>query len=203
MMIKAAERYRRTIYLTSAADPHQLPDDHGREVAVAGRSNSGKSSALNALTGRQALARVSRTPGRTQMINFFQVEEDRRLVDLPGYGYARVAASVQQRWQRSLENYLFRRRALVGLILLMDVRHPATPLDCQLLELSEQRALPCHILLTKCDKLGRGQALQCLRKIQQTHGQAELGRSVQLFSATKKLGLEDLVAVLDAWFEWT
>lgn len=202
MRINSVERYRRASFLTSVAESRQLPPDQGREIAIAGRSNSGKSSALNALTGRQALARVSRTPGRTQMINFFEIEERRYLVDLPGYGYARVSAAVQRRWQASLEAYLVQRRALAGLILVMDVRHPATELDCQLLDWNEQRGLPCHMLLTKCDKVGRGRGIETLRKIQREHAGSGRGRSAQLFSATKKVGLDELVKVLDAWFEW-
>jgi GTP-binding protein len=202
MGMNSFERYRRATFLTSVADSRQLPADQGTEIAIAGRSNSGKSSALNALTGRQALARVSKIPGRTQMINFFQISEQRYLVDLPGYGYARVGAEVQRRWQRSLEAYLAQRRALVGLVLLMDVRHPATELDCQLLDWSEQRGLPCHILLTKCDKVGRGRGMETLRKVQQTHARADRGHSIQLFSATKKVGLDQLAEVLDVWFGW-
>ena len=143
------------VFIKSAASPADFPADTGREVAFVGRSNSGKSTAVNALTGSRKLARVSKTPGRTQLLNFFSLGEDRRLVDLPGYGFARVGPEVQARWRRSLETYLSERASLVGLVVTMDIRRGMTPLDEQLLRWLEPRELPVGVLLTKADKVGR------------------------------------------------
>ncbi|MDQ2695869.1 MAG: ribosome biogenesis GTP-binding protein YihA/YsxC [Pseudomonadota bacterium] len=194
-------RYHATRYLTSVHEPGQLPADAGWEVAFAGRSNTGKSSALNVLTEQKSLARISKTPGRTQAINFFLVAPERRLVDLPGYGYAKVPDALRRRWQTLLEGYLGHRRALRGLFLLMDLRHPLTPLDRQLLDWCVHRGLPGHILLTKADKLSRGPALATLQRIQHTlrpHPRI----SVQLFSALTRLGVEEARQRLDEWLEF-
>ncbi|MEM1189062.1 MAG: ribosome biogenesis GTP-binding protein YihA/YsxC [Pseudomonadota bacterium] len=183
----------------SAARLNQCPGDEGWEVAFAGRSNAGKSSAINSLTGNRKLARTSRTPGRTQLINFFSLSATQRLVDLPGYGYAKVPRKTKDAWNRQLEAYLSRRQCLRGLILLMDVRHPLQPFDEQLIAWASAATMPIHILLTKADKLSRGAGKQTLIK---TRGQlAYLGDlvSVQLFSSLKHEGHAELIETLDRW----
>ncbi len=184
------------VFIKSAASPRDLPADTGREVAFVGRSNSGKSTAVNAVTGARKLARVSKTPGRTQLLNFFALGEGRRLVDLPGYGFARVAPDVQARWQRSLEAYLRDRASLAGLVVTMDIRRGVTPLDDTLLRWLEPRGVPVAVLLTKADKLSRSAALHQERSVA-----AELGTSVRVtrFSALTGEG----VATAQAWLkEW-
>lgn len=193
--------YAQTRFLISAAEPRQAPPDSGREVAFAGRSNAGKSSALNAITGQKALARTSKTPGRTQLLNFFQINDTARLVDLPGYGYAKVGGDTRARWQRSLAGYLEQRRSLAGLVLLMDIRHPLTDFDRQLLDWAREAGLAVHILLTKADKLKRGAAKAALLQVRRQLEANGLPATVQLFSALKKEGLEEVWAVLDAWLE--
>lgn len=144
------------IFIKSAASPADFPADTGREVAFVGRSNSGKSTAVNVVTGARKLARVSKTPGRTQLLNFFSFGDDRRLVDLPGYGFARAAPDVQERWEKTLEAYLSSRESLAGLVVTMDIRRGMTRLDEQLLRwLESRRELPIAVLLTKADKIGR------------------------------------------------
>jgi GTP-binding protein len=193
--------YRRARFLTSAARLDQVPPDAGMEVAFAGRSNSGKSSALNTLCQQKSLARTSKTPGRTQLLNFFELDGMRRLVDLPGYGYAKVAQATKRRWQGSLEAYLTERRCLRGLLLLMDCRHPMKEFDCKMLEWNAQHGLPAHILLTKADKLKRGAAANALRQVRRELGALAGQASVQLFSALKHLGIDEAHAVLDRWLE--
>ncbi|MBS1225671.1 MAG: YihA family ribosome biosis GTP-binding protein [Proteobacteria bacterium] len=195
----AAIRYRAAHFLNSVNSLAQLPPDTGREVAFAGRSNAGKSSALNVLTGQRQLARVSKTPGRTQLLNFFQVEPERYLVDLPGYGYAQVPDAIRRHWRLLLERYLRERLALRGLMLLMDIRHPLTPLDRQLLDGCAHRQLPAHILLTKADKLGRGAAQTALQQVQKALKRDYPLTSAQLFSAPTALGVDEAHARLDEW----
>ena len=187
-------------YLLSAHTTRQLPADGGTEVAFAGRSNAGKSSALNALTHRNGLARVSKTPGRTQQLVFFQVQPDRYLVDLPGYGYAKVPQELQAHWQAFIDRYVRTREALRGLVVVMDIRHPLKDYDRQMLGYAVQRGLPAHALLTKADKLGRGQQAQALQAVKK-----ELFSSfgdtvgVQTFSAESKQGVEEARAVVAGW----
>ena len=187
-------------YLLSAHTTRQLPADGGTEVAFAGRSNAGKSSALNALTHRNGLARVSKTPGRTQQLVFFQVQPDRYLVDLPGYGYAKVPQELQAHWQAFIDQYFRTREALRGLVVVMDIRHPLKDYDRQMLGYAVQRGLPAHALLTKADKLGRGQQGQALQAVKK-----ELFSSfgdtvgVQTFSAESKQGVEEARAVVAGW----
>ena len=194
----ASLNYRQASFVKSAARLSQCPDNEGREVAFAGRSNAGKSSALNALTGSNKLARTSKTPGRTQLINFFQVQDDILLVDLPGYGYAKVPEAMKKEWQHHMTDYLERREALVGLVLLMDIRHPMKEFDQMMLNWSVSANLPLHILLTKADKLKQGAARQVLNKLRQ-----ELARfplvSTQLFSSLKRTGVDQLAMKLDEW----
>lgn len=191
--------YQQARFLDSVAQPAQLPPDRGAEIAFAGRSNAGKSSALNALTGRRGLARTSKTPGRTRLLNLFALDDDHRLVDLPGYGYAAVPASTRDRWLQLLGNYLQQRRALRGLVLVVDIRRGLTPLDWQLLDLLVDRPLALHLLLTKTDKLGRGAARHALRRIRQELEEAGIEASLQCFSATRGDGVEDLRGLLDEW----
>lgn len=187
-------------FLLSAAKISQLPPDQGYEVAVVGRSNSGKSSAINALTRQKGLARTSKTPGRTQLINFFEIDDERRLVDLPGYGYAKVDESVRRHWERLLSDYMNQRQCLQGLIVTMDVRHPLKPLDEVLLAWSWERQLPTLILLTKADKLKRGAASKSLQEVKQALAEYKSLFSVQLFSSTRVLGHTEAGTLLDEWF---
>lgn len=184
------------VFIKSAAQPRDFPADSGREVAVVGRSNSGKSTAVNLLTGARKLARVSKTPGRTQLVNFFAVGEERRLVDLPGYGFARAAPAVQARWQRSIEAYLRERASLVGLVITMDIRRGVTRLDDLLLRWLEPRNLPIAVLLTKADKLSRGAGLARQHEIA-----GLLGPAVRLtrFSALTREGVDEARGWLDEW----
>lgn len=194
-----APDYRRAEFITSAAKLHQCPEDEGWEVAFAGRSNAGKSSAINSLTNNKKLAKTSKTPGRTQLINFFGLSDSQRLVDLPGYGFAKVPVAVKKEWTKQLENYLAKRQCLRGMILLMDVRHPLQPFDEQMLNWALAAQMPVHILLTKADKLKKGpagNALQSVRKAMKPH---ETLVSVQLFSALKHTGHKELIQVLDGW----
>jgi GTP-binding protein len=186
-------------FLTSVPDTHLAPVDNGAEVAFAGRSNAGKSSALNCITGQRALARTSKTPGRTQQINFFDLGDNRRLVDLPGYGYARVPQALKERWQRSLSEYLRVRESLRGLILLMDCRHPMTDYDRQMLAWCAEVRLPVHILLTKADKLKRGPAGNTLLQIRKQLPALHAGASVQLFSSLRHSGVDEAREVLNQW----
>jgi len=176
-------------FLTSAWQPHQFPDDEGTEVAFAGRSNAGKSSALNAITGRRDLARTSKTPGRTQLINFFELAaHGQRLADLPGYGYAKVPEQMKRHWQELLTRYVEARASLSGLVIVMDARRPLTDFDCMMIEWAQTHALATHLLLTKSDKLGRGEANNTLRQVRaRTEGTA----TAQLFSAVAKTGVDE------------
>ncbi|WP_066093957.1 ribosome biogenesis GTP-binding protein YihA/YsxC [Xanthomonas massiliensis] len=190
----------RARYLLSAHNAGQLPPDEGREVAFAGRSNAGKSSALNALTRRNALARVSKTPGRTQQLVYFEVEPGRHLVDLPGYGYAKVPPELQVHWQAFIDRYFRTRHALAGLVVVMDIRHPLKDYDLQMLAYAVERGLPAHGLLTKADKLGRGQQAQALQQARkELAARFGDGVTVQAFSAESKIGVEEAGGVVAAW----
>ncbi|PWV78810.1 ribosome biogenesis GTP-binding protein YihA/YsxC [Halomonas sp. A11-A] len=193
--------YQTARFLTSAPTLAQCPLDSGAEVAFAGRSNAGKSSAINTLTRQKALARTSKTPGRTQLINFFTLGEDadRRLVDLPGYGFAKVPEQVKLEWQRHLSDYLQRRASLRGLVLVMDVRHPLSEFDQTLLGWADDQSMPVHILLTKADKLKRGAAASALQQVRSRLREWEDLVTVQLFSSLKGQGIEEAHARLDAW----
>jgi GTP-binding protein len=195
--------FQRARFLTSVPEVRLAPPDTGAEVAFAGRSNAGKSSALNCITQQRSLARTSKTPGRTQQINFFDLGDHRRLIDLPGYGYAKVPHAMKNTWQRNLAEYLRVRQSLRGLILLMDCRHPLTEYDQNMLTWSADVGLPVHILLTKADKLKRGPASNALlsmrTKLPTWHPQA----SVQLFSALKHTGIDEARDVLTNWLEET
>jgi GTP-binding protein len=180
-------------FLLGAAQPKQFPEDAGAEVAIAGRSNAGKSSAINAIVARQSLARSSKTPGRTQQINFFELVPGQRLVDLPGYGFAKVPVNMRQHWGALLTSYFNQRVCLTGAIVVMDARHPLTDIDAQMLDLAASRVLPIHILLTKSDKLSRSVAMKTLADVRKKL----VGRAtVQLFSATAKTGVDEAREVL-------
>lgn len=196
---KTGAHYRRAQFLLSAPSVREAPADQGAEVAFAGRSNAGKSSAINALTGIGSLARTSKTPGRTQHLVFFALNDERRLVDLPGYGYARVSEQVKLQWQRALEHYLRMRASLRGLILVMDIRHPLTEFDRQMLDWCRAAELPVHILLTKADKLKRGAAANTLLAVRAELARRYPGAHAQTFSATKRTGIEQAHRILDAW----
>jgi GTP-binding protein len=189
--------YRQTRFLLGAPDARRAPPDTGFEVAFAGRSNAGKSSALNTLTGQRALARISKAPGRTREINFFQVAHERRLVDLPGYGYAKVTRRVREQWQEGIARYLETRRSLCGVVLLMDVRHPLRDSDRQVLGWCHLAGLPTHVLLTKADKLKRGPAQAALMQVRKS---LSASATAQVFSARSRDGLEQLIERLNDWF---
>jgi GTP-binding protein len=193
--------FHHATFLTTAAEWSQLPAGGAPEVAFAGRSNAGKSSVINALAQRSRLAYVSRTPGRTQHINFFRAPSGALLADLPGYGYAKVPAAVQRRWQIFLTRYLAEREPLVGLVLVMDARHPLTALDRQLLDWFLPTDRPVRVLLTKADKLPTGERRRVLHDAWHAfatdYGTAKIG--AQLFSATERLGVADAEAAIHAW----
>mgnify|MGYP003385319107 FL=1 len=192
--------YRQAHYTISATQLSELPSDAGIEVAFAGRSNAGKSSAINTITDQKSLARISKTPGRTQMINFFALDDERALVDLPGYGYAKVPEKMKIRWQQTLGKYLETRKSLRGLMLMMDIRHPLKEFDLQMVSWANNAKLDVHILLTKSDKLKNGAAMATLHKVNSELEKRELTATVQLFSSLKRTGKETAIAKLDEWF---
>lgn len=194
------KKIHQTQFLLSAPTFKLCPADTGYEVAFAGRSNAGKSSAINTITHQKQLARSSKTPGRTQMINFFTVgHEDARIVDLPGYGYAAVPEAMKIKWQKELEEYLVSRKSLVGLVLMTDIRHPLKYFDEQMLHWAKDGGLPVHVLLTKADKLKRGAQKATLLATKKQLQALDLPFSIQLFSALKKEGIDDLATVLGDW----
>jgi GTP-binding protein len=191
--------FRDIAFFTSVADERGLPPSQS-EVAFAGRSNAGKSSAINALAQRHRLAFVSKTPGRTQQINFFSLGAERFLVDLPGYGYAKVPLGMRSEWERLISGYLQLRPQLRGLIVVMDIRHPMKDLDRQLLAWFESTGKPAHVLLAKADKFGRQQAMEQLRNTTKILAADFPEVSVQLFSAQGKTGIDEAEAVLNRWY---
>lgn len=197
--------YHRAEFLQSAPDLRRCPTHLTAEVAFAGRSNAGKSSAINTLTDNKKLARTSKTPGRTQLINFFKLDDERALVDLPGYGYAKVPLKLKREWDKNLSNYLQKRESLKGLILLMDIRHPMQEFDTMMLNWAVEGEMPVHILLTKADKLKKGPAKGTLLAVRKSLREARVDDlvSVQLFSALKREGINDLVSVLNGIFGFT
>ena len=191
-------------FVISANHFNELPEDTGYEIAFAGRSNAGKSSAINTLSNQTRLAYVSKQPGRTQLINFFRIDDDKSLVDLPGYGYAKVPSAIRDHWQKTLPRYLQERESLVGLIIVMDIRRPLTDLDIKMLDWFSPRQKPIHILLTKSDKLSREQSLRTLSDIK-GRVKAQWGDlyqtecTVQLFSSLKKTGVEEADNMIQSW----
>ena len=197
--MKKVNPFRIARYVLSAHELKQLPKDQGIEVAIAGRSNAGKSSAINTFTDQKSLARTSKTPGRTQQIVIFELDENRRIADLPGYGYAKVPVKLKAHWRTVMERYFQTRECLRGVVLVMDIRHPMREFDQQMLAWCESSGIGCHILLTKADKLKRGPAQSTLLKLRR-----ELPdfASIQVFSSSKKTGLDELVDKLSDWYEY-
>jgi len=192
--------YRQARFLISAGKVKQFPHD-GSEVAFAGRSNAGKSSAINTLCDNKGLARTSKTPGRTRLVNFFELDEQRRLVDLPGYGFAKVPLAIKNEWQKLMTQYLSEQRALNGLVVIMDIRHPLNDYDWQMLEWCDHFQLPAHILLAKADKIKRGAQQNSKLQTQKKLNDAGINASVQTFSSLKKAGLDELVTKLNDWLK--
>jgi GTP-binding protein len=202
---KPSSVLRNAEFVRGAPSLAALPADDGLEVAFAGRSNAGKSSALNALTGRKALARTSRTPGRTQHINFFDLgtpDLARRLVDLPGYGYAKVTLAIRQQWEHTVHRYLETRRSLRGLVLVSDIRHALTEGDQRMLDWCAAAGMPVHVLLTKADKLSRGQAAAACHKVERLLDQDWPGTTAQAFSAPRREGIEQAQDCIAAWLQY-
>jgi len=187
-------------FTTSAPDIRRLPDDYGIEVAFAGRSNAGKSSALNTLTNQKSLARTSKTPGRTQLINVFEIAENKRLIDLPGYGFAKVPLEMKKKWQKALGEYLEKRECLKGLVVLMDIRHPLKDLDKDLIHWAVDSELPILVLLTKCDKLSQGQRSTEVLRVKKVLKELNADITVQAFSSLKRTGAEQATGVIQTWF---
>jgi GTP-binding protein len=191
--------FHQASYFISASSINGCPPDDAHEVAFVGRSNAGKSSAINTLTGQRKLARTSKTPGRTQLLNYFQVAPGCYIVDLPGFGYARVPPAMKEKWKKELERYLKERLSLKGLVLLMDIRHPFKDTDKQMIKWSLGAQLPLHILLTKADKLTHGASRNALLKCQQSLKPHNKLVSIQLFSALKNDGAKELETKLQEW----
>jgi GTP-binding protein len=194
--------YQKATYLKSVPTLALCPEDSGYEVAFAGRSNAGKSSALNVITSQKALARTSKTPGRTQLINFFVCDEQRRLVDLPGYGFAKVNVKIKRAWEAGLSEYIEKRQSLKGLILLMDCRIPPTEIDRVMLDWTLDLQLPVHVLLTKSDKLKKGPAKAALLKLRTLLKEHYPHATAQLFSSLKREGLAEVWNQLDEWMDY-
>lgn len=194
-------KYNQAVFVLSAVAFEQLPPDEGLEVAFIGRSNAGKSSALNTITGKKGLARVSKMPGRTQAMNVFALDEQRRFIDLPGYGYAKVPLATKERWHRTINQYLQQRDSLRGLVLIMDIRHPMRDLDKQLIDWAAKCGLSVHILLTKVDKLKNAQAVKTFREVEQEIKQryTDAQVTVQNFSSLTHSGLDEALLQLNAW----
>jgi len=195
--------FQRARFLAAASDLRRAPPDSGHEVAFAGRSNAGKSSAINAICHQRGLARISKTPGRTQELIFFHLDDERRIVDLPGYGYAKVSLSTKQVWQALMGRYLEQRQALRGLVLVMDIRHPLTDLDRQMLDWGIAGKLPLLLLLTKADKLKRGAIDKTLHQVHRELSGVGVPVELLAFSATSRLGLEAAQGHLEQWLGLT
>lgn len=191
---------QKATFTISAPDIRRLPEDSGIEVAFAGRSNAGKSSALNTLTNQKGLARTSKTPGRTQLINVFEIAENKRLIDLPGYGFAKVPLEMKKKWQKALSEYLEKRECLKGLVILMDIRHPLKDLDMDLIHWAVDSDLPVLALLTKCDKLSQGKRSTEVLKVKKALSPLNADITVQAFSSLKRTGLEQANTVICDWF---
>lgn len=191
--------FQQASFLQSATARNTLPAEGGLEIAFAGRSNAGKSSVINRVCSQKSLARTSKTPGRTQLINFFRLPDGNFLVDLPGYGYAKVPEAIKLEWQKFIESYLVQRNTLRGLVLVMDIRHPLTEYDQTMLYWAGGRALPVHVLLNKSDKLTRGAAGNVLLQVRKTLSGFGGVVSVQTFSALNKQGLDECWGILDKW----
>jgi GTP-binding protein len=194
---------RSATFLIAAHAPGQIPHDSGREIAFAGRSNAGKSSAVNAITGVKGLARSSKTPGRTQQIVFFDLGGERRLADLPGYGYAKVPEALRMHWRELMDGYFRGRQSLIGLVLVMDARHPLKPFDVDMLSWCRDAALDCHILLTKADKLSRSESAKTLAEVSRACEKEGFRATVQAFSSSKMSGVDEARARILGWLHGT
>lgn len=194
--------FRVARYLMGAAKLSQLPPDEGIEVALAGRSNAGKSTALNAITDQKSLAKTSKTPGRTQLINLFRLDDERRLTDLPGYGFAKVSKNVKEQWQKTLSTYLQDRQCLEAMVVFMDIRHPLKETDKQMINWAVEAKLPVHVVLSKADKLKSGARKAALMAVNKQLSRISEVITSQVFSATHKLGLDELIEKLASWYEF-
>ncbi|WP_085300531.1 ribosome biogenesis GTP-binding protein YihA/YsxC [Cognaticolwellia mytili] len=199
-MSSTAIHLTKATFTISAPDIRRLPADSGIEVAFAGRSNAGKSSALNTLTNQRGLARTSKTPGRTQLINIFEIAENKRLVDLPGYGFAKVPMEMKKKWQKALGEYLEKRECLKGLVVLMDIRHPLKDLDMDLIKWAAEGDLPILALLTKSDKLSQGKVSAQVLAVKKQLADLNANIKVQAFSSLKRTGSDQANAVICDWF---
>ncbi|NQY43879.1 MAG: YihA family ribosome biogenesis GTP-binding protein [Legionellales bacterium] len=193
-------KFAKTSFLKSAANTSQFPKDTQLEVAFVGRSNAGKSTVINSITGSN-IAKVSKTPGRTRLVNFFSVVEHKNFVDLPGFGYAKVTKSIQKQWSILLEEYFATRDPLVGIILIMDIRHPLKPTDIQMLEFCHTYDIPTHILLNKADKLSKNARNSTLQETVEKLGKYYNPITLQIYSTPKNIGIEDLVNILTEWLK--
>ena len=200
-MSSTAIHLTKATFTISAPDIRRLPADSGIEVAFAGRSNAGKSSALNSLTNQKSLARTSKTPGRTQLINIFEIAENKRLVDLPGYGFAKVPMEMKKKWQKALGEYLEKRQCLKGLVILMDIRHPLKDLDMDLIQWAADGELPVLALLTKSDKLSQGKVSAQVLAVKKQLASLNADIKVQAFSSLKRTGSAQADAVICDWFQ--
>ena len=191
--------YQQATFIMSAPSINQAPEDTGHEIAFAGRSNAGKSSTINSLTQQKSLARISKTPGRTQLLNFFHLTETNRFVDLPGFGFAKVPLAVKKDWHKMIETYLLERQSLSGIVLVMDIRHPLTDFDWQMITWCQRSNLPLHILLNKCDKMKSGASKNALMHVEKQLKDSATSVTIQLFSSLKKIGIQELQDTLDIW----
>jgi GTP-binding protein len=197
-----AAHYQKAYFLLSVANVEQLPPDEGMEVAIVGRSNAGKSSVLNRITQNKGLARVSKTPGRTQMVNLFGLDDERRIADLPGYGFAKVPLAAKKKWEKTVDKYISERECLKGLVLVMDIRHPFRDLDKQLLSFCDARGLPVHVILNKADKLSNNEIAVIVKQAKKELAEYHHPMSYQLFSALKGKGVKELQGLLDEWYKY-
>lgn len=200
-MSSTAIHLSKATFTISAPDIRRLPADNGIEVAFAGRSNAGKSSALNTLTNQKSLARTSKTPGRTQLINIFEIAENKRLVDLPGYGFAKVPMEMKKKWQKALGEYLEKRECLKGIVVLMDIRHPLKDLDMDLIQWAADSDLPVLALLTKSDKLSQGKASGQVLAVKKQLKALNADIKVQAFSSLKRTGADQANSIICNWFQ--
>ena len=191
--------FRKTKFVTSAPDISKLPQDLGAEIAIVGRSNSGKSSAINAICDNKNLAKTSQTPGRTRLINIFEISKERYLVDLPGYGYAKVSESIKRQWQNAMSEYLQQRKSLIGLVLTMDIRNPLKDHDRILINWSLASNLPVLILLTKADKFGVNKSREIIGEVRTMLSEYGSNFNIVAFSAVKKTGVNEVRAILNEW----
>lgn len=192
--------FRRTTFVTSAPDISKLPNDVGAEIAIIGRSNSGKSSSINAICDQKNLAKTSRTPGRTRLINLFKVNEGKYLVDLPGYGYAQVPEQMKRQWQKAMTDYLQQRKCLCGLVVTMDIRTPLRDHDRMIIDWSIAANLPCLILLTKADKFGVNKRKEMVGEVKTQLSEFGGNFTIIAFSALRKIGIDETINVLKNWF---